>query len=377
MGSSSAPPPSSMRAAAEPSPSSTPKGAPVALEPSEPAPAAPSSARAAISAPPACSAAPAIRSPHTPEASSAQAGARSDVASPTLPAADVEALPIPPSARKPPAAAVTERRVEQQARDKAKAEPAPAAVGGIELADVPGLEDLPDEVQAELARQARLATLGAGDQVGAFGAALVLRGSLAIMAVGSEAAGVYAEAGELVSTQGTVDDSVEMRVVAGEDSTLVAVWGPAVLGAAMANCPWVDEELRVVADRYLALAGAATGELGSRFDDSLRFLVTARSRVRSLLPGETIVDAGKPLDGMCVIGAGRIELLQHQGDALNVERVLVPGEFLFPDAVLSGAIAPQAARAGAGGALILVVSTPDVLELVMMVPQLLELLSGS
>jgi hypothetical protein len=284
--------------------------------------------------------------------------------------------PVAPPAPKPSASVGAAAAVDQQSQVAAGAEVVPAAVGGIELADVPGLEDLPDEVQAELAQRAQLATLGAGEEMGDFGAALVLRGYLAVMAAGSESAGVYAEAGELVFTEGTVDDGISLRVVAGDDTTLVAVWEPAVLGAATANCPWVDDELRTVADRFLALAGAATGELGNRFDDSLRFLVTARSRVRPLLPGEMIVDAGKPLDGMCIIGAGCVELLQHQGEQTSAEQVVGPGEFLFPRAVLSGAIAPQAARAGAGGALMLVVSVADVLELVMMLPQLLELLSG-
>ena len=92
-----------------------------------------------------------------------------------------------------------------------------------------------------------------------------------------------------------------------------------------------------IADRFQALAGAATGLLGERLDDSMRAMVTDRSEVKLLLGGEVVFEQGKPVVGLYVVGAGELELVRDG----KLERKLGPGDLLFPSAV-------SHARAGAG-----------------------------
>jgi hypothetical protein len=286
--------------------------------------------------------------------------------------------PAPRARRAEPAPASAAARHVNVAPAASSSEEAssPVSVGGVRLGQVPGLEDLPDEAQATFAHRAQLSTLGVGEEVGAFAVALIVRGWVDIMPMIADCACARAKAGEVVFTEGTLDERIPLRVVAGETPTLVAVWDAAALQAATADCPWVDEELRTVADRFQALAGAAMGELGDRFDDAMRFQVTERCQQRSLLPHEVLVAQGAPVDGLYIIGAGRIELVQGEADAAKVLDELGPGDLVFASAVLAGDAAPHTARAGARGALVLHAPRHDANELMMVVPPLLELLSG-
>ena len=251
-------------------------------------------------------------------------------------------------------------------------EPEEASIGGVLLADVAGLQDLPEEAQLELVKQVRIEELGPEEEVSSFAVALVLEGWVNIMPTVADAACARAQRGEVVFTRGTLDERVALRVVSGHDQTRVAVWEEQALTAATADCPWVADELRLVADRYQALAGACMGPMGDRLDDSLRSMVTGKCEVKRLLPGETILEQGRPMSGLYIVGSGRIEV-QREGVAAEE---LGPGEFVFAAEMLGGGAAPATARAGGGGALVLFAERRVAHELMVVVPPLLEILAG-
>lgn len=258
-------------------------------------------------------------------------------------------------------------------------EPAAAAdedaeprIGGVCLADVAGLQDLPPDAQAELVRTARIETLDVDEEVSAFAVALVVEGWTSVMASIADVSCAFAQLGDVVFTRGTFEEGVSLRVVAGETDTKVAVWDEAALEHATSACPWVADELRLVADRFQALAGATMGPLGERLDDTLRQMVTSRCVVRALMPGEGIVASGSPVPGMFIIGAGAVELIAGE----DVVGELGPGEFLFATSVMSASMAPMGARAGPSGALLLFAERHAAHELMVSVPPLLEILAG-
>jgi CRP-like cAMP-binding protein len=261
---------------------------------------------------------------------------------------------------------------QEEASPPAPPPPSRPLVEGIGLDEVRGFEDLPEEAQLGLVASARLETLAVDEEVGSFAAALVLRGSVGIMPAIADVPGGVAAAGDVVFTQGTLDDGIVLRVVALEDDTRVASWSAAALDAALADCPWVADDLRRVADRFQALGGAALGPLGERLDDSLRRIVTDRLDVRYIAPGEVIVEVGKPVPGLHVVGAGRVEMLE--GDQVVEE--IAPGEFLFAAEVMSAGRAHATARAGDAGALVLFGARAVAHELMVSVPPLLEVLAG-
>ena len=249
----------------------------------------------------------------------------------------------------------------------------PPAIGGVLLSEVRGLQDLPEEAQRLLADTAQLEKLAAGEEVSFFAVALVLRGGVHIMPAISDASCSYASSGEVVFTAGTLADGVELRVSAGEENTRVAIWDRQAFEAATAGCPWVAEELRLIADSFQALAGVAVGPLGERLDDSLRAMITERCEVLTLGPGEIIVEQGKPMSGMHIVGGGRVELVWLDGSGEEVQATLGPGDFLFGPEILAAAPAPCTARAGRGGALLLFANRHTAHELMVSVPPLLEI----
>jgi hypothetical protein len=252
-------------------------------------------------------------------------------------------------------------------------EPAEPLVAGVLLSEVRGFEDFPPETQLALARAARVERLANDEEVGGFGLALVLHGSVSVMPAIADIACGSAAQGELVYGRGTLADGVALRLVANADATEVAVWDFETIEPALADCPWVRDELQEVADKYQALAGVSMGPMGDRLDDMLRGLVLARCQLLRLLPGEVLVEKGKPVAGLFIIGAGRIELV-NSGEP--VERELGPGEFLFAQQILGGGKAPIGARAGAGGALLMATDRHAAHELMVSVPPLLEVLAG-
>lgn len=243
---------------------------------------------------------------------------------------------------------------------------------GVSLDTVRGLQDLPEEAQLALARSATIETLNTEEELNGFAVALVLEGKVEIMPAIADGACAEAGVSEVVFTEGHLAEGVVLRVVASVDDTKVAYWGRAELEAQMADCPWVADDLRSIADRFQALAGAAMGSLGERLDPSLRSMVTDRCEVIRLEPGETLLAAGQTVNGMYVVGAGHIELEGPEGTG----GTLNPGDFLFPAQVMAGGGAPHTARAGGGGALLLRAERMVAHELLVSVPPLLEILAG-
>ena len=306
--------------------------------------------------------------PPSPSSASVEQSGVTEVTEPTLASAR-EAVPVPPDI---PVVEVVEAGVDSPESEP----PVSVSVGGIALGEVSGLEDLPEDAQAQLAKKAQLVMLGVDEEVSSFSVALVLRGWVAIMPSIADSACAHARQGDVVFTQGNLDEAISLRVVGGQNGTMVAIWDADALNAATRDCPWVDEELREVADRFQALAGAAMGDLGDRLDDTLRFLVTDRCALRSLLPGEILFEKDGPVKGLFIVGAGRIEILSGEAGDAVVEDELGPGDFVFGMSVLSGSPAPATARAGARGALLLVAPRHDTHELMAIVPPLIEIISG-
>lgn len=306
---------------------------------------------------------------------------------PTLnPPPVTEALPPepeePPVRAAEPEPAPTAAEIEPETVEPPEAVPAeppepsgPAEVGGILLAEVRGLEDLPDESQAMLAQKVEIHLLDPDEEVGGFGLALVLEGQVLVMPAVADVAAAMVEPGDLVFGYGHLDDGVALRVIAGPDGARVATWPAQEFEQAIEECPWVGDELKTVGDRYQALAGVAMGKMGEHLDDTLRGMVIERCEVRRLLPGEVIAEAGKPVQGMIVVGAGRLQVVEPK-EGGNVLEELGPGDFLFASQILQAASAPATARAGEGGALILFAPRMAAHELMVSVPPLLEIFAS-
>jgi Cyclic nucleotide-binding domain len=248
-----------------------------------------------------------------------------------------------------------------------------AHVDGVALGETRGFEDLPEAVQQALAGSVRVETLGEGEEVAFFGAAIVTFGAVDILPAISDEAGAIAHQGEVVFTIGTLPDSMPLRVVAKLEGTRVAVWDRETLNQAIAECSWVHEELHNIADRFLACCGATLGALGERLDDSLRGSVYSRLDVRAYEAGEVLARAGEAVPRLFIVGGGKLELLDAHG---QLHDELSSGDFVFPSSILSAAPAPYTARAGSGGVLVLQASRAVSHELMMSVPPLLEILAG-
>ncbi len=251
-------------------------------------------------------------------------------------------------------------------------EPEPR-IADLLLGEVRGLEDLPPESQALLARSAHREVLNNEEEVSSFGLALVLKGSVNIMPAIADLSCARATKGDIVWGQGNLEEGVVLRLVAAENASEVAVWDAALIKGAIRDCPWVIDDLKALADRYQALAGVAMGPMGERLDDSLRAMVTGRCEIKRLLPNEALATRGKPVGGMYIVAAGRIEILD---EADEVESELGPGDFVFAPQVLSNGAAPRNARAGKGGALVLFAARGVAHDLLLSVPPLLEIFAS-
>ncbi|NLE86189.1 MAG: cyclic nucleotide-binding domain-containing protein [Myxococcales bacterium] len=283
-----------------------------------------------------------------------------------------EPFPLAPSAQLP---AVQERpsRSPRRPSTVAPAEVTEPVVDGVSLTTVRGLEDLPEDAQLELARVAELRNLAPGEEVNSFGVALVTQGTVELMPAVADASCAHARRGEVIFTRGTLADGVAVRVVGAAPGTRVAVWSDARLEAATTACPWVADELALIADRYQALAGAVMGPLGDSLDAMFRGMVLDKCGVRAFDPGAVLLEAGKPVDGMYILGVGRLELLDAEGRLLEE---VGPGDFLFPETILAAGNASATVRAGAGGALVLYASRMEAHELLATCPPFIELLAG-
>jgi hypothetical protein len=133
----------------------------------------------------------------------------------------------------------------------------------------------------------------------------------------------------------------------------------------------VLDDLRETADRLQALAGATMGALGDA-DEGMRHAALGRLSVRVLEPLEPFTEQGGPNPGMCIVGAGSIDLL----DGDKVSGSVRPGEPVFAAEFLRAAPAPADARAGEAGAILLYAERQLAQELLVSVPPLIELFSA-
>lgn len=247
------------------------------------------------------------------------------------------------------------------------------SIRGIALAEVRGLCDLPEDAHRLLRQRARIERMGTGEDLSFFSVVLVLEGWVKLMPAIADVTCATASAGEVVFTQGTLEDGVALRVVAGQNGTTLATWDRPTFDSITQSCPWVADELRLIADSFQALAGTSLGMLGERLDDALREVVTSRCKVLTLLPHEVLVVEGKPVPGMHIVGAGLIELLDSTGCVVST---VAPGDFLLTAQVLAGGVSPYTARASGSGALVLFAPRIIAHELLVSVPPLLEILAG-
>ncbi len=247
------------------------------------------------------------------------------------------------------------------------------SIRGIVLSDVRGLCDLPEDSHRLLRQRARVERMGTGEDLSFFSVVLVLEGWVKLMPAIADVTCATAAAGEVVFTQGTLEDGVALRVVAGQNGTTLATWDRQTFESITESCPWVADELRLIADSFQALAGTALGMLGERLDDALREVVTSRCQVLTLLPHEVLVVEGKTVPGMHIVGAGLIEQLDSTGSVVST---VAPGDFLLTAQVLAGGVSPYTVRAASSGALVLFAPRLVAHELLVSVPPLLEILAG-
>jgi hypothetical protein len=246
----------------------------------------------------------------------------------------------------------------------------PPSVDGLDFESVEALADLPEEAQAELASSGQLLTLTSGQEVVLReGAALITRGSVHVTLTYSDVSAARVGSGAVVAARGSVEAG-PLRLIADSAQTHIVIWTEDKMTAAMRDCPWVVDDLRLLADRFQAHASAGLGPLGERLDDALRAAVYERLQVRVLSPDESVAERGKPLKGLFVVAVGELNVsgLAH--------KPLRAGEFLFPSCVIGAEPAPHDVKAGPKGGLVLFATRPVAHELMMSVPPLLEILAS-
>jgi len=244
----------------------------------------------------------------------------------------------------------------------------------LDLSHVEAFVDLPDDARAAFARAATIRVLSPSDEVVGFGLALVTHGRVHLSATTSDLAVCSLSAGAILRARGTIDDSLPLRLVGSSGGARVATWDERLVEASFHTSPWVEHELRAVGDRFQAEVGAMMGVLGTRLDPVLRAQVMEKLSLRTLSERETCVKCGNPVPGLLVVGAGELELVD--GDGIPDRASLRPGAFLFPNELLRAAPAPRTARAGPGGALVLMADRRMAQELLVTCPPLLEIFSG-
>jgi len=286
----------------------------------------------------------------------------------------------PPAEPAPVAAAAPEAAVESET-------PTPTAVSedeevvtsarrdrGVDLSTVEALSDLPDDARDAFAGAAKVHELGRDDEVSGFALALVVDGSVDLMATIIDTPAHRLETGAILRSRGTIEHAASVRLVGASDRARVATWDDQAVTDAFRSCPWVEDDLRAAGDRHQALVGVTMGALGERLDPTLRADVTNRLALRVLAEHEICAALGTPVPGLLVVGAGELELLGEDGAPNGT--VLAAGEFLFAAEALRAAPAPNTVRAAKGGALVLFAERGLAQELLVTCPPLLEIFAG-
>lgn len=242
----------------------------------------------------------------------------------------------------------------------------------LDLENVESFADLPDDAREAFAAAAKLDRLAESDEVSHFALAYLVEGEVDVAATVVDAPAMRLVKGAVLRSRGTTNEAVPMRLVATNEGALVATWSDGAVEKAFKSCPWVEEDLRTAADRMLTLVGITIGPLGERLDASIREAIVGRLTMRTLSPGEVVVNAGETVPGLLLVGIGELELAKPSGE----NAIVASGEFLFPTEVLGAGSAPYTARAGAGGALVMFGDRHVAQELLVTCPPLLEVFAG-
>jgi hypothetical protein len=216
-----------------------------------------------------------------------------------------------------------------------------------------------------------LHTIARDEEVSNFALALLVEGEIDISATIVDAPALRLEKSSVLRSRGSILPGVPLRLVCASEKAVVATWDDAAVELAFRTCPWVEEDLRAVADRVQAQAGVTMGPLGDRFDLSLRQHFTGKLTLRTLAPGEVLIEQGKPTP-IAIVGIGDVHLVK---DGVRGE-TLGSGDFVFPTQILAHAHAPASAVAGPAGAVVLVGDRAVAQELLMSFPPLLEVLTS-
>lgn len=246
-------------------------------------------------------------------------------------------------------------------------------IDGVHLLEVPGLGEFSKDALTLLLSSARKVKLSPGEEVNSFAAALVTRGTVQLMPTIADASCATVRKGGVIFTQGSIEAGIDLRVVGFDLGTRVVVFDREPFKAALEMCPWVVEELAAAADNYQALAGAVMGPLGESFDEMFRSMVLDKLAVKHVRSGETVARAGKPIDGVYVVGAGTL-IVESATGAVTAE--LGPGDFVFPETLLSGSPASGTVRA-TDNALVLFAGRMVAHELFATCPPFIELLASA
>jgi hypothetical protein len=242
----------------------------------------------------------------------------------------------------------------------------------LELEGVDAFSDLPDDARTQFAAAATVHELEEGEEASGFALAYVMRGDFDVSATMVDAPAIRLRTGAVLRARGTTNEGVPMRLIAAGGSGVVATWSGAAVEDAFRTCPWVEEDLRAASDRVMTIVGITIGPLGERLDQAIREQVVDRLKVRPLIAGEIVVNAGEPVPGLLLVGVGELELVRD-GEVVGG---VGSGDFLFPGEVLGAGAAPLTARAGPGGALVLFGDRNIAQELLVTCPPLLEVFAG-
>jgi hypothetical protein len=241
----------------------------------------------------------------------------------------------------------------------------------LDLAAVEALGDLPDEAREAFAQAATMHAIALEEEVSHFALALVVDGEIDVASTIVEAPAVRLERNSVLRSRGTLVPGVPLRLLGASQKSLVASWDDAAVAEAFRSCPWVEDDLRAVADRVQARVGLTMGPLGERMDLAMREHLTSKLTLKALGPGEVLVAQGKPV-GVIIVGIGEIVVQNKRGERSGAMR---PGDFVFPSQTLAHGNAPDTATAGEGGAVVFLGDRATAQDLLMTFPPLLEVLA--
>jgi hypothetical protein len=241
----------------------------------------------------------------------------------------------------------------------------------LDLAAVEALGDLPDDAREAFALAATMHAIALEEEVSHFALALVVDGEIDVASTIVEAPAMRLERNAVLRSRGTLVPGVPLRLLGASTKSLVASWDDAAVAEAFRSCPWVEDDLRAVADRVQARVGLTMGPLGERLDLAMREHLTSKLTLKALGPGEVLVAQGKPV-GVIIVGIGEIVTQKKTGERTGAMR---PGDFVFPSQTLAHGNAPDTAAAGEGGAVVFLGDRATAQDLLMTFPPLLEVLA--